>query len=199
MSIHHRWILSLAVLVCTNAFAKTKLVQSWADPSAAGYAFNKVLAMAVIENAEIRRVAEAAIVKNIKRAKAIPSCTVLAQGDERDVESLKRKVREQGFDSAVVIRMADVNHKVQYVAPNVPDPYTSYWAYNTYAWPLGGTPGYVKHDQILQVEMLFYSVTKDKLLWSGVIESSNPVNPVQLIDDMAKVIAKELKKKGIVK
>ncbi len=141
MSKTYRWPLILvlsATILAANLLAKTKLVQSWADPSAAGYTFSKVLAMAVMDNADIRRAAEDAIVGNIKRVKAIPSSTVLKQGEERDVESLKRKLREDGFDSAVVLRLFDASQKTQYVAPNVPDPYTSYWAYNSYTWKLWG-------------------------------------------------------------
>ena len=202
MTIYCRWMLVFvfsAVLLCTSVSAKTKLVQSWADPSAKGYTFSKVLAMVVLDNEEMRRVAETAVVSNIKKVKAIPAYKVLTNGEERDVERAKVKLREEGFDSAVVLRVFDVDNKVQYVAAHVPDPYTSYWSYNSYVWPITGTPGYVKHDRIIQLEMLFFSIKNDKLLWAGVVESSNPEDAVKLIDNVAKVISQELQKKGIVK
>jgi hypothetical protein len=193
-------ILSLSTgFLCANLSAKTKLVQSWADPDASNYQFSKVLALAVLDNAELRRRAESAMVRNIKRVKAIPSQTVLPEGAERDVELTKKMLRDEGFDSAVVLRLFSSSSKTQYVAPHVPINYNSYYAYTTAAWMSSATPGFVKYDQIVQVEMLFYSLTKDKLLWSGIIESSNPQDASKLIDGIAKVIAKELQKKGLFK
>lgn len=199
---HSRWVsaLVLAVLVSgTIASGKTKLIQSWADPAAAGYKFTKFVAVAVIDHPDLRSAAEAAMVRNIKRVEAVPSGKVLQEADRRDVESAKKRLREQGFDGAVVMRLIPVGDKVQYVAPDFPTLYTGYWSYYNWAMPLTVAPGRVKYDRIAQVETLFYSLKDDKLLWSGVSETSNPDNPGDLIDQIAKVIAKELRKNRIIK
>jgi hypothetical protein len=193
-------VLSISTgFLCASLSAKTKLVQSWADPEASDYQFSKVLALAVLDNAELRRRAEAAMVRNIKRVKAIPSQTVLPEGAERDVDLAKRIVRDEGFDSAVILRLHHSSSKVQYVAPHVPANYNSYYSYTNAAWMSSATPGSVRYDQVVQVEMLFYSLTRDKLLWSGILESSNPQDGSKLIDDVAKVIVKELQKKKLLR
>jgi hypothetical protein len=195
-------MLTLAVsagILSANLSAKTKLVQSWADPSAANYKFSKVLTVAVIENNELRRRTESAMVRNIKRVKAVPSYTVLPKEEVRDVERAKQKLKAEGFDSAVVARLFATDAKVQYVAATTPDPYVNYWAYTNFVWPTGATRDYVKYDQVVQVEMLFYSLSENKRLWTGVLESSNPQDASKLIDEIAKVIAKELQKKGLFK
>jgi len=51
----------------------------------------------------------------------------------------------------------------------------------------------------LQIETLFYSLTDDKRLYVSVSETTNPQSPADLVDQIAKVIGKELQKKGIVK
>jgi hypothetical protein len=200
MTTCNRYLLAallFAGMMCTGALGKTKLIQSWADPSVKSYKFSKVLTVAIIDAAEIRRIAESAMARNIKKFKAIPSCTVLEKGEERDVETAKRKLKQEGFEGAVVLRMVSGDNKIQYVAPTMPDPYLSYWSYNTWAWPINATPGYIKFDQIVELETLFYSIKDDKLLWSGVSKVSNFRNVSELVDDIAKVIAKELDKKGI--
>ncbi len=200
MTTCNRYVLAAllsAGMICTSASGKTKLVQSWADPSVKTYKFSKVLTVAIIDAPEIRRIAESAMARNIKRFKAVPSCTVLEKGEERDAETAKRKLKQEGFDGAVVLRMVTGENKIQYVAPTMPDPYLSYWSYNTWAWPINTTPGYIKFDQIVELETLFYSIKDGKLLWSGVSKVSNFRNVSELIDDIAKVIAKELDKKGI--
>jgi hypothetical protein len=200
---YNRWILTALLsvgIMGTSALGKTKLVQSWADPSAANYQFSKVLAVAVVERPEIRRTAEGAIVKNMKNIRAVPSYTILETGAGRDIESAKRKVREGGFDGAIVVRFFNVGDKLQYAAPNFPNnTYTSYWSFYNYAWPTTADPGYLKYDLIVQIETLFYSVKDDKILWSAISETSNPQNATALIDGIAKVISKELRKKGIIK
>jgi hypothetical protein len=189
----------LAGLMVPMASGKTKLVQSWADPTAGNYHFKKLLTVAVIENADIRRIAERAMVRNIKRIPAVASIELLSEGAGKDVERAKRFLRESGFDGAVILRFVSVNDKTQYVAPTLPDPYLSYWAYNNWAWPITATPGYMRTDRFAQLEMLFFSLTDDKRLYSGVCETSNPESPSKLIDEIAKVVGDELRKKGIVK
>jgi hypothetical protein len=186
-----------AGMICTSALGKTKLIQSWADPSVKSYHFSKVLTVAIIDVPEFRRIAEAAMARNIKKFTAVPSNTVLQKGQERDVETAKRILKQEGFDGAVVLRLVSGDNKIQYVAPTLPDPYLSYWSYNTWAWPINATPGYIKYDQIVELETLFYSIKDDKLLWSGVSKTSNYKNISNLVDEIAKVIAKELDKQGI--
>jgi|WetSurSiteA1Bulk_404760.scaffolds.fasta_scaffold09741_2 hypothetical protein len=201
MSIKNRWMLAVllfAGIMGTNALGKTKLIQSWADPSAPNYRFTKMIVIAMIEHAETRRTAEATIAKHIKRAKAIPSCTVLQKDEERDVEKTKQRLLKEGFDGVVVLRLYVAGEKVQYAAPNLPSYYWNYTSYSNYAMPMV-TSGYVKYDRIVQVETLFYSLTDDKLLWSGISETKNPEDVSTAVDAIAKVIEKEFKKKGIIK
>ncbi len=200
-SLNRVWISVLLVLglIVPAAGGKTKLVQSWVDPTAGSYQFEKVVAIAGVTNPDIRRITEQAMVRNIRRLKAIPSYTVLAEGDERDVERLKKKLRDAGFDGAVVLRLVGMGDKVQYVAPNMPDPYLNPYAYTTFIWNASAARGQVMYDQIVQLELLFYSLTDDKRLYVGVSETKNPKNASQLVDDIAKVVGDELRKKGIIK
>ncbi len=186
-------------LLMPLASGKTKLKQSWAAPNAGSYQFKKIIAVTVIQNPDIRRIAEEAMVRNIRTIQAVPSYKVLAPGDEKDMELVKRKLKEGGFDSAVVLRFVSADDKVQYVAPTLPDPYLSYWAYNNWAWPITATPGYIRADRFAQLETLVYSLTDDKPVFSGVCETSNPESPSKLIDEIAKIIGKELRNKGVVK
>jgi hypothetical protein len=181
------------------AQGKTKLLQSWADPSAGQYQFKKLLAVAVIQHPDIRRDAEQAIVRNIRRVKAYPSITILAQGAEKDMEGTKRKLLEAGFDGVVVMRLVNLDNKIQYVAPTLPDPYVNYHSYSMWAFNSMAGPSDMRYKLSLQIETLVYSLTDDKRLYVGVSETTNPESPANLVDQIAKVLGKELQKKGIVK
>ncbi len=198
---NRNWILLLFVfsLIVPAAGGKTKLVQSWVDPTAGNYHFKKVIAIAVIENDEIRRITEQAMVSNIRRAEAVPSCTVLVKGDERDTERLKKKLRDGGFDGAVVLRLVGLGENLQYTVSKPPDPYINPYAYNTFMWNAAAARPEVRYDRIMQLELLFYSLTDDKRLYTGVSETKNPKSATELVDDISKVVGKELRKKGIIK
>ncbi len=191
-------VLFMIGLLVPLAQGKTKLVQSWADPTAANHQFKKVIAMAVIDNAELRRRAEDAMVRNIRKVQAVASYTIVAPGEEKNIEVLKRKLREGGFDSAVVLRLFSVDDKSQVFAATVPNAYTSYYSYRAWAWP-NVAPGGVKYERVVELETLFYSLTDDKRLYSAVSKTKNPEDALQLIDEIAKVIGDELRKKGIAK
>ncbi len=192
-------VLLLVSLMMPLAQGKTKLLQTWADPAAGQYQFKKLLAVAVIQNPDIRRAAELAIARNIRRGKAYPSIDIVAEGEERDVERLKRKLREGGFDGAVVMRLVNLDNKIQYVAPNLPDPYVNYYSYSIWAYPTAAMPGDMRYKLDLQIETLFYSLTDDKRLYVSVSQTTNPESPADLVDQVAKVLVKDLQKKGIVK
>jgi hypothetical protein len=203
MSIYYRRILvffALAGLPATNALAKVKLVQSWADPTVKDYQSSKVITVVVLENEEMRRIGENAIAGKIKRAQAVPSSTFLAQqGGAGDIEVARRKVVESGFDSALVLRLFQTKEKAQQVAPTMPDPYVSYWSYRWFTYPITSTPGGLHYEQVVQLEVLLYSFKLDKLIWAGVVESKNPAGALKFIEEIAPLVAKELQKKGIVK
>jgi hypothetical protein len=53
-------------------------------------------------------------------------------------------------------------------------------------------------DTIVSIETNVYSVTEDKLLWSGLSETFNPANTVQLVTDVAKAVRGALQKQGLI-
>ena len=66
MTTCHRYMLATLLTLAimgTSALGKTKLIQSWADPSVTNYKFSKLLTVAIIDAPEIRRIAEAAMAR----------------------------------------------------------------------------------------------------------------------------------------
>lgn len=178
---------------------KTTLEHSWADPEAANYHWKKPLALAVFDNDELRSTAEEAIVRNIKRVQAYPSYLVLREGELDDVESAKKRLRQDGYDGAIVLRLVNLEDKVNYRPATYPDYYYHYWGYYDWAWNHAMySPSYISSDRIIQLETTLFSISDDKLLWVGVSKSKNPASVSSLIDEIAEVIGKELRKQGIV-
>ena len=54
-------------------------------------------------------------------------------------------------------------------------------------------------DRIVTVETLVYDLRRDKLVWAGMSESTNPKMVMKLIQDLVDTTAKEMKKQGLVR
>ena len=179
---------------------KSKLIHSWADPDAGSYQFSKPIVVAVINEPHLRQVAEEAIVRNIKRVQAYPSYIVLREGELDDVEATKKRLLEDGYDGAVVLRLLDIEDKRTVVAQPYPSYYYNYWGYYGRAWSVATyPPGYLLEERIVTLETTLFSIKDNKLLWVGVSESKDPASVSSLVDEIAEVIGKELREKGIVK
>jgi hypothetical protein len=200
--ISHTFLLMLLIVgfLFLVACEKTKLDYSWADPDAAKYRFTKPLVVAVLDNDELRSVAEEAIVRNIKSVQAYPSYMVLREGEAEDVEAAKKRLLAAGYDGAVILRLVNLEDKVNYTSATYPSYYHHYWGYYNWAWNTAMySPVYIQKERIVQLETSLFSITDDKLLWMGVSTSKNPASVSSLIDEIAEVIGKELRKKGIVR
>jgi len=178
---------------------KTVLEHSWADPDVANYQFDKPLVVVVLDDEELRAIAENAIVRNIERVQAYPSHMVLREGEMDDVEKTKQRLLKDGYDGAVILRLAKLEDKVNYISASYPTYYYNYWDFYPYAWNSAMySPVYVQEERIVQLETTIFSIKDNKLLWLGLSKSKNPESVSSLIDEVAEVIGKELEKKGIV-
>lgn len=199
-----QFLLLLTFIILISVFLagcdKSKVIHSWADPDASGYSFTKPIAVAAFKDKQLRETTEDAIVRNIKKVKAFPSYLVLKEGEMDDVEAAKKRLLADGYDGAVVMRLAWIENKADFVAATYPNYYYNYWSYYSTSWSGAPySPAYVREDRIVQIETTLFSITDNKLLWVGVSESKNPESVSNLVDEIAEVIGKELRKKGIIK
>ncbi len=195
-------LMSLTTISCIFLAGcdKSKLIHSWSDPDAGSYQFSKPIVVAVIDDEQTREVAEEAVVRNVKRVQAYPSYIVLREGELKDVERTKVRLREDGYDGAIVLRLLGIEDKIDYASAPYPNYYYSYYDYYNSAWlGAGYSKSYIQEERIIKLETTIFSITDDKLLWVGVSESKNPETISSLIDEIAEVIGKELRKKGIVR
>ena len=190
-------LISLSSIFLTGC-DKSRLIDSWADPDAAGYKFTKPIVVAVVPDEQLRETAEEAIVRNVEKVQAYPSYLVLHEGELKDVEKAKKRLLGDGYDGAIVLRLVGIEDKTDHVSAPYPNYYHDYWNYYNAAWlGAGYSKSYVREERVIRLETTIFSITDNKLLWVGVSESKNPETVSSLIDEVAEVIGKELRKKGI--
>lgn len=191
--------LGLALAIAgTAGCASTTIKDSWSDPKLApsSLKFEKILAIAMMPD-QTRRVAEDEMVRQLG-PRATASYKFLSEEDLKNKEAAKTKVKEAGYDGAVIMRLTGKEQRLSYVPGSYPAPYYSFYGYYGYAGAAVYDPGYMTTDTIVSIETNVYSVTEDKLLWSGLSETFNPANTVQLVTDVAKAVRGALQKQGLI-
>jgi len=181
-----------SILLLAACGPSTKIEKTWTDPSftpSAVQSYKKVLVMGLLKDESTRRIAEDKMVAAFKNVTAVQSYSYLQPGDtiRNEVED---KLKKDGFDGVVIMRLADVDKSVSYV------PGTGYGGWYGYRY---ATPGYYQEDKTFYVETNFYSLPDTKLLWSGTTSSLNPNKLDRTVDDVINTLKGQLQKQKLIK
>ncbi len=199
-----RTVIFLVVLAVGTAAVvqAAKFTSVWKAPdiTTIGFAGKKVAALVITKDEGLRQSAEEALVRQLD--------AIGVQGEAsyrlapREVMQDKDKARawfaKVGVEGVVALRLVSAD-KVTTYSPATWSTgyYGSLWGYYGYSWGVAYDPGYTREETKVIVETLIFSVPKDKLLWAGVSETSNPKNTDVFMKDLVTRIVKEMKKQGL--
>jgi hypothetical protein len=181
-----------SILLLVACGPSTKIEKTWTDPSftpSEVQSYKKILVMGLLKDESTRRIAEDKMVAAFKNVTAVQSYSYLQPGDTIRSE-VEDKLKKDGFDGVVIMRLADVDKSVSYV------PGTGYGGWYGYRY---ATPGYYQEDKTFYVETNFYSLPETKLLWSGTTSSLNPNKLDRTIDDVIATLKGQLQKQKLIK
>lgn len=181
--------LALAALLAmlAAACASTQIVSAWSDPDLKRVPFRKVLVVFQHQDPGLRRAMEREMAVDIPNS--VPAHAVFADEEVRDLERVRARVRQEGFDSAVIMRLVSVDREVTYVPGRiytVPSYYHGFYGYWGYGWRSVYEPGYLRRDRILTIATNVYSVADDKLVWASQSETFNPTSLRSAIAEVVK-------------
>jgi hypothetical protein len=189
-------------LVCAALFtallaacSSTQIVDSWKDPSFDPAQFRNTLVVFQHPDPGVRRRVEDEMARDIPHA--VPAYQALGDNEVRDIDRVKQKVRELGFDSAVVMRLVGVDKQVTYEPPHPigapPYPYYTYdfWPAWAWGWTAAWEPGYVRTDRIVKIATDVYDLRQDKLVWASESETFNPASLRTAVAEVVKVTARK--------
>jgi hypothetical protein len=181
-----------AILLLAGCGPSTKIEKTWTDPSfttATVPSYKKILVMGLLKDESTRRIAEDKMVAAFKNVTAVQSYSYLQPADTIRSE-VEDKLKKDGFDGVVIMRLADVDKSVSYV------PGTGYGGWYGYRY---SSPGYYQEDKTFYVETNFYSLPETKLLWSGTTSSLNPNKLDRTIDDVINALKGQMQKQKLIK
>lgn len=186
--------LLLAAIPALAGCSSTQLAEAWIDPDfKAVPEARKVFVAYLGEDPSVQRVAEDAMAAHVPAAEVGRCYQLFPDSREHDPARIKAALREQGYEVAVVMRVARVEQEVSWSGSTYPVHYRtfgSYWAYDS---------GTMRTDEIVHVETNLYSLTEDKLLYAARSETFNPSSTEGLVDDIAEAVADDLDSRGILR
>jgi hypothetical protein len=186
-------------------------VTTWSDPAAAGRTFKNLAVFAIVKDPSVRRTTENAFLMSLTgTARATPSYKFASDDDLKDKDRLYAKIKEAGFDAAVIFRVIAVNERQdEYKSASFTAAYygstyyggmyyggfDSYWGY--YGAPVYSTTYTVK-TQIVQIESTLYAVSDKRLVFAQQSKIDNPDSTMDVIEAVVKDAAGSMKKAGLV-
>jgi len=183
----------------------TELVSSWKNPDAvpAGMAGRKLAAFLIDPDVEMREGPEETLATEIRSrgVECLAGYIVVPEELIGDREKAKAFMKRMGITDAIlmrVLRNEDQTTAVPGAVTYTATYYQGFWNYWDYGWTTVYSPGYMKTDRLVSIEILFYSIDQDMLLWAGRSESINPKDRRKLAKELVDSIGKELRKAGLV-
>jgi len=195
--------LLLGIFMVTSCAPATRITSSWREPGKEIKIekLNKVLVVALFKTETGRRAAEDKMVQYLN-GKGVVSYNYLDAGISTKDESVMRdKIKADGFDGAVTMRLVDVDKEQIYTPGNIssyPTYYRSFSGYYYRNWSYYTTPGSYSTTRTYTVETNVYSIKEDKIIWTGVTQTENPGGVDRLTDEVVKVVYQKMIKEGFI-
>jgi len=190
-------VLLMAVTIVGCA-PSTQIEKSWREPGATVKKDgSKSLVLAMVKDETSRRVIEDNLVKRIGTG-AVASYTFITPDMLKEANSTKfyDQLVTDKYTHVILIRLADIEKETSYVPGSSMGFYGGYGMYYGYGAAMYGSPGYYTTDKNYFVETAVFSVSPDKLLWTGTTKTVNPSKIEQTITDIANVVSEKMIKDG---
>jgi hypothetical protein len=197
---------ALAILPVANAKGP-KLLVSWKNPDYSGQKPHRILVIGMSENPEVRADFEDDLSSSIEGEglEAVPGYAILLRlhSAELDPSYLKGQILDFKIDAVLVSRLVKIDKKTTYIRGHpYTFPYPYYRSFYSYYGAVYGqvySSEYLREDTTVRVETNFYAAAppSEEIIWTGTSESFNPKSAQKVIDDLDRLIVKELRKQGL--
>jgi len=179
------------LLLATGCGSSTSIMNSWSAPGETFTRdqYKKVIVLVMAKEEQVRKMAEDQIAADYEVMNASHTLFTLKQLGE-DTLKYKNMIKEQGYDAILVMRLITVKAKSTFAQGGHNQAYSQNGIYYFPDYVNSGT--YVTDMDYIIASNIF-SLKNEKLLWSGVTESTNPKKLDKLISQVAKEIVYKMK------
>lgn len=198
------FFLLAAVIMIFGCSQSNKITDSWVNPDATkeSIKFKKVAVFGLVMKTETRKLIEEQLAARLVNTIAVPSYKVVSDDDISKPDVIKAKLAEQAFDGALILRLIDIEKRESYSPGAYPSYYSSFGGY--YGYSYGYMYSYTQDyggqymtDQIVTAEVVIYSLSADKLIWTGETMSMNPNDIEKTITELSENVKAQLIEDGL--
>ena len=192
-------MLIVPILFTLNACTSgTKIISSWREPGVKvnTATMKKVWVMCLVHNERTRRIAEDELAKRrpgvfFPTYERYPSELM-----QQHADAVNDGISKSGYDAIVLMTLVNHSQATSYVPGTSPAYYGGWYGYYGHASAFYYDPGYYRTDEFYNVETNLYSISENKLLWSGLTETMNPGSVPSAIHEIAAAINQQMRKEG---
>ena len=191
----------LFILIIHSSCVSTTIISSWKEQNKQIEIgkLHKVLVVALFKDETNRRKAEDQMVIYLK-GKGIVSYNYLDDNiSAKNEEAIRDKIKTDGFDGAITMRLIDVDKEKTYTPGNItsyPSYYQTFGGYYYRNWNYYRTPGYYSTTKTYTIETNVFSIKEDKIIWTGITQTTNPEGVNKLTEEVTKVVYKKMVSEG---
>jgi len=175
------------------------------DQEKSGSSFNDILVIGIAKEEHNRRLFEEQFTAQLNTAgvESEVSYKILPEGTVINRETVTAAIKGKNIDAVIVTHMVSVEEETVYRQNMDYRPSYGYYngMYNYY--PHVNTyvhqPGYYTTHDVVKLETNLYEVKSEALVWSAQSRSFAPESAKEVIDELVKLVIKDLKEKGLIK
>jgi hypothetical protein len=200
-----------AALLLLSACSSTRLSSEWRDTADDGGAPQKLAVVAVVKDESISRLVEDEAVHRLPASAHAVAARQLGFTPGADIQALRKELQDLGFDAAVITRLVTVDEQEIYhppqtyfvdsgptYAPMFSPYYRNFWRFYPYATSVAVAPAYQTRETRYIIETVLYRLPEGKPVWSAVTETLNPTSTLVLINEVVRLVQKQMGRAGLI-
>ena len=199
-------LLAVSSALLVASCANTKISQSWVEPDNKR-SYNDLLIIGVGESQQNRRAYESHFVEELqaKGTEAVASYKLIPNSEKLNRDTVDKAIQGMEIDGVIVTHLVAVDEETIYRPSMDYMPmygggyygglYSYYPHVNTYV----SRPGYYTTHETYTLETNLYDVESEELVWSARSRTFSPESVSEVINDLTKLLIKDLKEKNLIK
>jgi len=199
-------LLAVSAVLLVSSCANTKISQSWVEPDNKR-SYDDLLIIGVGESQQNRRAYESHFVEELRATgtEAEASYKLIPNSEELNRQTVEKAIDGMEIDGVIVTHLVAVDEETIYRPSMDYMPmygggyygglYSYYPHVNTYV----SRPGYYSTHETFTLETNLYDVESEELVWSARSRTFSPESVSEVINDLTKLLIKDLKENNLIK
>ncbi len=184
----------------------TTLVDTWSDTDYPAQGIDKFLVVGTSPNRLVRKTFEVAMRDRLNRQsgiEAMASLEAISTEEEISTATFEQYFKDSGIDAVLVTRVVDAKEAAKFKKGDKHQQlnpyYNDFFSYYRRMIVKVPEPGTFNYGKMVQLETNVFETEEGKLIWRALSQSYDEGNTEKVIDDLTKLILKQMKEDGVIR